>query len=826
MGIELLQSVVRDVRVGVRALWRTPSFTMIAVFCLALGIGAVSTAFGIVDSLYFRPPPGVTNAARLARPYVIRKKGAIQGTGARTSYPEYLDLRDNAHSFLSLAAFTPVSLSVGQGIGARNADGMLVSRNYFAVLGVKPTFGRFFVAKEDNGPGSPPVVVLSHRYWEAQFGADSAAIGKTLEINGRSYRIVGIAPPGFRGIDASEPDLWVPFAQLAHVGYDESMLHNRFSIWLSIVGRLAPGVNREQARGEVKRIVWQVATSTPDLDPHPEVSVGPVFAARGPSPSTQATLARWLALAAVLVLAIACANAANLLLARAAARRREIAIRLSVGASRARVVRQLLTESLLLATGAAALGMMFALWATDLVPHTGLPPLRFFAGGRVLALAIAAAAVSSVAFGLVPALWATRTDLATAMKAGTREGVDRRSRLRAGLMIAQVALAVVLLTGAGLFVRSLRNMQSVNTGYDIRPLLHGSIDLASAGYSDSATAAFYARAVDRLRSVPGVADATLIRGTPLSGSMYSMSYTVPGRSTATPSAQHPVSSTSHPVTWVVGSRFFSTMGIPIRQGRDFTDADRLGAPPVAIVDEAFAAREWPGENPIGRCVDLGREPAVTCFTVVGIASNANLVSVETQRFPGYFIPLAQQQGGGGSWQSLLIRTRGDPARVAGAVRAALNELAPNLPYIELKTMRDILRPVLQPHELGAAMFGVFGMLALLLATIGLYGVIAYGVTQRTHEMGIRIALGAGARDVVALVVRQGVMLTIVGLAIGIVAALLASRFVTHLLFGVSGVDSLTVAGVLLLLAAAATLASWIPARRASRVDPMIALRSE
>jgi len=828
--MKLFESVARDVRVGVRALWRMPAFTAVAVLCLALGIGAVSTIFGIVDSLFFRPPPGVTGAARLVRPYIIRKTGMITGDGSRTSYPEYLDLRDNARSFSGVAAFTMVSLSVGQGRDASSPDGMLVSRNYFSVLGVKPALGRFFVAEEDNGPGSPPAVVLSNAYWQQQFGGDRSAVGKTLIVSGRSFQIVGITPPGFRGIDASQPDLWVPFAQAAHVGYDESMLANRFSIWLQIVGRLAPGVTRDRAQADIKGVVWHVAESNPQLDPHPGVVLGPVFAARGPSPSMQATIARWLAIAALIVLAIACANTANLLLARAATRRREIAIRLSVGASRGRLVRQLVVESLLLSSAAAVLGMFIALWATDLVPVSGLPPLSFFAQGRVLAFTILVATLSGLLFGIVPALWATRADLATVMKEGVREGVDRRSKLRATLMIVQVALAVVLLTGAGLFVHSLRNIQDVNVGFDIQRLLHGSVDVSSLALPDSGAATFHDRALERLRAVPGVVDATLIQGIPLSGSMMSMGYSIPGQATPSPDAHagsHAgTASTSHPITWMVGSHFFSTTGIPIRAGRDFTDADRKGAMPVAIVDESFARREWPGGNALGKCIALGSRKQPQCYTVVGIAQNANLVSLETQRFPEYFLPLAQYPGPSTRYQAFLIRTTGSPSRLIGAIRNALDELEPNLPYVELRTMPEILRPVLQPRRLGASLFAVFGALALVLAGIGLYGVIAFAVAQRTHEMGIRLALGARPRDVVTLIVRQSAVLMLAGLVIGIAAALAAAKLVTGLLFGVTPVDPVTLAGVVVLLAAAATLASWLPARRATRVDPMVALRSE
>jgi predicted permease len=828
-----MNTIFRDVRYALRAMRRSPSFTFVAVLCLGLGIGATSTIFGIVDVLFFRPPEGVADPGSIVRPYIARDTGAIQTSGGgslRASFPDYVDMRDNQHSLSGLAAFSPVALSVGQGIDARSADGMEVTGNYFGVLGVRPALGRFFVPEEYAGEGSPPAIVISHAYWERAYGGDRAVLGKSILIDGYSYPIVGVAPAGFVGIDPGSVDLWIPFSQDRKLGNEADRLANRMAIWLQMVGRLAPGITREAAASDLNAILLHVAESTPMLDPTPKLTLGPTFAARGPASSQESKLSLWLALASGLLLAIACANTANLLLARAAARKREIAIRLSIGAGRRRLVQQLLTESVLLALFGAALGIILALWGSALVPvGGGLPKLDSFAHGRVLGFTIAAAVLCGLIFGLAPALWATRADLSLAMKEGTREGRDSRSRLRSTLMVLQVALAVVLLTGAGLFMHSLRNVQSIDPGFDADHLLRASIDLEKAGYGDTAAAELYSRAVHTLRSVPGVRGVALSGMTPLSGGSYLIGFRIPGLEDPGPNDLSPdpgkLMSGESPITTVVGDGYFSAIGTPILMGRDFAESDRGGSERVAIVNQSFARHYWPGRSAIGQCIDMGPKGRPDCHTVVGIVADAKYVQLEEQPRPAYSIPVAQMQHGW-SERVILIRTAGDPSTMIPSVRATLQGLASNLPYANIQTMADVLRPQLQPRRLGAAMFGAFGVLALALAAIGLYGVISYAVTQRTHEVGIRLALGAQPAQVLSLVVRQGVVLTVIGLAIGIAGALAGARLIAHFLFGVSATDPITFAGVCVALGAVAALASYIPARRAARVDPIIALRSE
>lgn len=824
-----MNAILRDARYALRAMRRSPSFTFIAVLCLGLGIGATSTIFGIVDVLFFRPPPGVADPASIVRPYIERDSGTVQTTAGgndRVSFPDYVDMRDNNHTLNGLAAFTNIALSVGRGDDSHRADGLEVTGNYFRVLGVRPALGRFFVSEEDAGPGSPPAVVISHDYWQRRYGGNRDVLGKNILVDGHEYSIVGVAPNGFHGIDPGVVDLWIPFAHDSKLGHGKDALTTRFSVMYQTVGRLAPGVSRDAAASDLQAIVRHAAEGTPSLDPTPELELGPIFSARGPIPSSQAKLSRWLALASALLLAIACANTANLLLARAATRRREIAIRLSIGASRSRIIRQLLTESVLLALLGATLGVVLATWGTGIIPAEGLPRLDFFAHGRVLGFAVIAAVACGIVFGIAPALWATRADLSVALKQGAREGADHRSRLRSALMVLQVALAVVLLTGAGLFVHSLRNVQSIDAGFDVAHMLRVSIDLRTAGYSDTASAEFFARAAEALRETPGVRGAALTTMTPLSGTMYITGFRVPGfddPSTTDPALNlRRMMSGDYPLSITAGTGYFSAVGTPLLQGREFQASDRDGSEPVAIVNESFAKHYWPSTSPIGKCIEIGDAGKARCSTVVGVVADAKYIMLEEDPRPVFFVPLAQWSGDQDRY--ILVRTAGDPAAAIPNVRATLQRLAANLPYLNIQTMSDVLRPQLQPRRLGAAMFGAFGILALALAAIGLYGVIAYAVAQRTHEVGIRLALGAQPSQVLRLVVRQGVLLTVVGLAIGIVGALAGARLIAHFLFGVSATDPITFAGVCVALGAVAALASYIPARRAARVDPINALR--
>ncbi len=822
-----------DLTYALRSLRRTPGFPAAAVLCLALGIGATSTVFGIVDALFFRPPPGVGDPGGIVRPYIDeRSKYAMLNNTPVVSYPTYEAWRDGAKSLSAIAGFSSLGMSAGLGSAARHVDGFIVSGNYFSVLRVQPAVGRFFAAEDDAGPGSPPTAVISHAYWQRMYGGDRAVLGKPIVLDGHEYSIIGVAPADFHGVDADNADVWITLSHASLVGYPAMYLTSNGAFWLQTVGRLAPGVGTEVARGELESIYRHVVSGGTAKDARPtylRLTLGPILAARGPSTSESARIARWLALAAGLVLAIACANTANLLLARATVRRKEIAVRLSLGASRSRLTRQLLVESVVLALLGAVAGLALAFWGSDLVPAVGLPPLSFFAQGRVLVFTSAAAIACGLLFGLAPAWAASRADLSAALKQGAREGVDHRSRLRTTLMIVQIALAVVLLTGAGMFVHSLRNTESVSLGMDAPHLLVASVDLSVVGYSDSAGARFDELARQKLDALPGVRSASLAGMVPVTGGYSVNDFRVPDAATPSHSmsaAADLMSAMTGPdaaLSWNAGADYFTTIGTPLVAGRDFTAADVESKARVVIVNQAFATRMWPGKPALGHCVDMQDEHNTwVCYSVVGVAANAKYSNiVETQR-QSYWTPVTPSMGS----MTILVRTLGDPAAAVTSVRRALSSLAPGLPYIEVKPYTELLRPQLQSRLLGASMFSVFGLLALVLAAIGLYGLMSYLVGQRTRELGLRMALGAQRRDVLAMVLRRALILTLGGLAVGLVGTLASARLITHLLYQVSAADPSSFVGVVIVLVATALVAAWLPAHRASRVDPMVALRSE
>jgi len=822
-----------DLSFAFRSLRRTPGFTAAAILCLALGIGATSTVFGIVDALFFRPPPGVGDPGAIVRPYINeRAKYTMLNNSPHVSYLTYQAWRDGAKSLAGVAAFSPLGLSAGLGTAARHVGGYLVSGNFFSLLRVQPAAGRFFAAEDDAGPGSPPTAVISHSYWQSAYGGDPNVIGKQIVLDGHEYTIIGVAPTGFHGVDLDNGDVWITVSHAPLVGYPSMYLTSTNAFWLSVVARLAPGASRETARAEMESIYRHAGLTGAEKASAPSylrLSLGPILAARGPSTSDSARIARWLALAAALVLAIACANTANLLLARATVRRKEIAVRLSLGASRLRLTRQLLVESVVLAALGSCAGLALADWGSDLVPAMGLPPLSFFAHGRVLVFTSAAAIACGLLFGLAPAWAAIRADLSGALKEGAREGVDHRSRLRTALMIVQIALAVVLLTGAGMFVHSLRNTEAVNFGMDAQHLVAVSVDLSVVGYTDSASARFDELARQRLDALPGVRSASLATVVPVTGSIMVNDFRVPDAATPSHSlsdAADLMSAMTGPdavLSWNGGADYFATLGTPIIAGRDFTAADVESNARVVIVNQAFATRMWPGKTALGHCVDMQDENNKwVCYSVVGVAANAKYSSiVETQR-QSYWTPATARNGS----MNILVRTSGEPGAAVTSIRRALSSLAPGLPYIEVKPFTEVLRPQLEPRLLGASMFSVFGLLALVLAAIGLYGLMSYLVGQRTRELGLRMALGAQRRDVLAMVLRRALALTLGGLAIGLVGALASARLIAHLLYQVGAADPSSLVGVTAVLVATALGAAWLPAFRASRVDPMVALRAE
>jgi predicted permease len=820
-----------DLRYAARALRRNPWFAATVVLCLALGIGAASTVFGVVDVLFFRPPSGVGDPGRLVRPYVTARGAQLSlgGAGAMLPDPVFDEIRGQTQAIEGVAGFVTLPISAGLGRTARPIDAQLVTADYFSVLRVRPALGRFFGADEPA-----PAAVVSFAYWREELGADPSAIGSLLTLNGHLFTIVGVAPEHFRGVDGGgiriiadfgPRGIWVPFSQSSELGMSSGPGQPR--TLLSAIARLAPDATAEQAQAELETIVRRTLRAKYGADVEARLELGPLQFARGPYPLERAKIARWLAVAAALVLAIACANTANLLLTRAAVRRREIGIRLSMGASRVRLVRQLLTESALLAACGAALGLLLARWGAALVPLAGrLPPLRFFADGRVLVFCVAVAVVCVATFGTVPALVATRSDLAGVIKPGMHGAALGRSRARSALMVFQVALAVLLLVGAGFFVHGLRNLLVIDTGMDLENLSTVSVDLESAGYDGDSAARLFEQALDGLRRVPGVREATTVFDPPLSGRTFFRPYSVPDSPLRAEPPPTPlqIMNGAGAIAVLAGPRYFATIGTPILEGRDFSEQDREDSTPVTIVNRTFAEREWPGKSALGRCIDVGTPGTAKCYTVIGIDADAKYVWLsEPQQRAVFFLPLAQTET---TRRSLLIRTAVHASGIANGVRAALGELDANLPYIDIQPLSNQLHPWLDTPRLGASLLSAFGVMALVLAAIGLYGVISYTVEQRRHELGIRMALGADARNVLTLVVRQGMMLTLAGLAIGFACSLGAARPLVRHVYDVPATDPLVFVSVGALLAAIGVLASWIPARRAARLDPAVTLRNE
>ncbi|HEX8073328.1 MAG TPA: ABC transporter permease [Pyrinomonadaceae bacterium] len=816
-----MKTLWQDVRYGLRMLWKSPGFTLVAVVALALGVGANTTIFSFVNALVLRPLAGVRASEQLVAVYTSDYSSGLYGA---SSYPDYVDFRQQADAFQGLAAYEETLMSVSGGAEAERLRGAYVTGNYFDVLGVNARLGRALTTADDVTPGAHPVIVISAGLWRRRFGAEASALGRQLALDGRQFTVVGVAPEEFRGLRlGAPPEFWVPMMMNA-----PGALEGRGNRGLDITGRLKEGFTPAQAQAQLAGIAARLAAAYPDTN------LGTLERPKEPRPITVVREARveptaqpairfmsQLLLGVVgLVLLIACANVANLLLARAAARQKEIAVRLALGAGRGRVVRQLLTESVLLAGLGGAVGLVAALWAVDVLPAL-LPPED--AGGldlsldwRVLAFTCAVTLVTGVLFGLVPALRATRVELTSALKdeSGARGYGLRRFSLRGALVAAQLALSLVLLVGAGLFLHSLRRALTFDPGFAAHQLLLASLETRGANLNQEQGQLFYDQALERVRALPGVRAATLTRVIPLSGGGQRRSYQIAGYQPQ-PNEDRELN------TNVVGPDFFTTMEIAVVRGRAFTAQDRAGAPPVVVVNEEFARRYFPDRDAVGQ--RLRQSPDEPYMEIVGVARNAKYRTLRERPLPFVYIPAAQEYQRG---MTLVVRADGDPAALAGPVRAAVTALNRDVPVYAVRTMTEHIGAALASERLIATLLSVFGGAALLLAAVGLYGVMAYSVAQRTHEIGIRMALGAQRGDILRLVIGQGLAMVLVGAAAGLVIALAATRLVASLLFDLSATDPLAFAAVTILLALVALLACYLPARRAMKVDPMVALRYE
>jgi macrolide transport system ATP-binding/permease protein len=805
--------ILQDLRYGLRMIGKAPGFTVLATLALALGICANTTIFSFINGLILRPLTGVKDPDRLVAVYTSDYSSGLYGG---SSYPDYLDFRDQSDVFENLAAADQTVLNATGESEAERLRGFVVTGNYFDVLGVRAQLGRTLQPSDEQLS-----VVISHSLWQRRFNADPTVVGRTLRLSDKPYMIVGVTEPSFRGLRIGlPPEFWIPVT----ADIKESARDSR---GIQVIGRLKPGVTVAQAQSQLTTIAARLAQAYPDTnvgtlerpnDPRP---VTVMRESRVP-PEAQVAIKRVsLLLFAVvgLVLLIACANVANLLLARASVRRREIAVRLALGASRGRLIKQLLTESLLLALLGGVAGLLATQWTVRLLPQffseNDASGLDLSIDWRVLLFTLGVSLLTGLLFGLAPALQATRLNLLPALKAESA-GYDQRRRrfaLRDVLVIAQLAMSLVLLVSAGLFVRSLRQALTFDPGFETQNLLAASMETRGARLNEQQSQEFYQQALERAGSLPGVQSATLSMFVPLSGGGARRMIKLEGY-------QPQPNEDTELNTNTIGLNYFKTMGIPIVAGRDFNAQDREGSPRVVIVNEELARRYY-GGNAVGKRLQIGSN--VTSHEIVGVARTARYRNLREQPLPFIYIPMGQEYQSG---MTLLVRTKGDPEALVGALHNEMRALNKDIPLFSVETMSERIGGQLAADRMIAVLLSVFGGGALLLAAIGIYGVMGYAVAQRTHEIGIRIALGAEQRDILRLIVGQGMVLIAIGAGIGLALALAATQVLKSLLFGVSATDPLTFASVIVVLVGVALLACYLPARRATKVDPLVALRYE
>ena len=842
-------SLVQDLRYGVRMMLKNKAFTAVAALSLALGIGANTAIFSLIDAVLLKKLPvkrpdqlvlfdwqsGLNLMAHSLSGNLSKDRANGRSTSTSFSYATFNHLRDHAETLSDVVAFAELEqLNVNVDGQAEMANGQFVSGGYYEGLGVPAVIGRTLTS-EDDQVTADPVVVISHRYWQRRFGLDQAVIGKRVTINSVPFTIAGVTPRGFQGTlqVGSSPDYSIAMAMEPLINGGASMLHDHGSWWVQIIGRLQPGSTAEQTRASLEGIFQQSAIEEsklahateqaldeeqPDL---PSLRVGSGSQGLTEMRRDYAQPLSILIVVVGLVLLIACANVANLLLARGATRQKEMAVRLALGAGRGRLIRQMLTESLLLAFLGGAIGVVFANWGKEL-----LVTLRPWGGPaldldlrldlRVLGFTAAVSILTGVLFGMAPALRATRIDLTPALKDSARSVIGgSRFGLSKALVIVQVALSLVLLIGAGLFVRTLQNLNRVDAGFNQDNVLLFRVSPSLSGYKTNQVVPLYEQLLSRIEAAPGVLRASISRHPLLSGSSAISNICVGG---GQPSKDY---------TYIqrVRSNFFETMEIPLVQGRNLSDHDDERAPKVAVVNQAMARKQFPDEDPVGKRFGLGGQQHSRDVEIVGVVRDAKYTSLRGETPPTIYFPFRQQAGSLGQ-MNFEVRTSGDPAALVTAIREAVSEVDKNLPLFDVITQKEQADQSLTQERLFATLSGFFGLVALLLGCVGLYGVMSYAVARRTNEIGIRMALGATAPRVTRMVMRETMMLVIVGVAIGVGAALATTRLIESMLFGLAPNDPVTISVAVLLMIAVAAVAGYLPARRAAKVDPMVALRYE
>ncbi len=809
-----MEALIRDIRFGLRSLRQRPASTVVALVTLALGIGVNTAIFSAVDSVLLRPLP-LKDPDRVVS---VWEHGLRSGVDRNEMAPaNYFDLRRQNQVFEEVGAFGETSKNL-TGVGEpERLDGQLVTANVFSLLGIEPAFGRTFTSDEDR-PGQHRVVVLSDALWRRRFNSDREIVGRNITLDAQSFTVIGVMPPSFF-FPVREAELWMPWAMAPEEA------SGRGDHYLRVLARLKPGITREQANAEVEAIAGRLASE------YPRTNEGLGFFATSFHEDYVGNLRTPILIlfgAVALVLLIACANVANLLLAQATTRRREIAIRIALGARRIVIVRQLLIESLLLAGGGGLLGVLGATWGVQwlsrLVPES-LSKLQSVAiDARVFAFTLGVTVLTAIVFGAVPAFHASRTKPGDTLSEVGRDvaGGTSGRYVRRVLIVAEVALAVVLLVGAGLLLRSFQQLRQVNPGFRTDNVLTMRMVLPSAKYAKpEQRRAFYDELLRRVDELPGVDSAGMISFLPLSFSAMKFAFSVEGR--ASPGDMNlPLA-----LYRVVSPDYFRAMGIPLQRGRFFESRDTADAPPVVVVNRRLADHFWPGEDPTGKRLKVGPLDSPSPWAMVaGVVGDVRQAGLYDEPSFELYVPYAQEWRGFVAPRDLVVHTNGDPEQLAGAVREAVWAVDKEQPVSNIRTMNQVMAGAVSRERFQTLLLALFATLALVLACVGLYGVISYAVVQRTHEIGVRMALGAQPGDVLRLVINQGMVLTLIGLAAGVGLSFAVTRVMSEMLYGVTARDPLTFAVVPVILGVIALLACYLPARRATKVDPLVALRNE
>jgi predicted permease len=826
-----MRSFWQDVRYALRVLVKSPLFAMVSITFLALGIAGPSTFYAVIHSMLSPRSLAVSQPDQLY--FVSGVNVEDPGRLQRISYPNYVDLRDQNQSFSGLLceASVPGYLKT-QGSDAQQlqVNGNAVSGNYFSTVGVTPIMGRPFLPEEDKTPGTHPVMILSYDLWQRRFASDSDILNKTLSLNGTSFSVIGVAPNGFRGVQwESNADFWIPTMMVPSIWLrvDErpQMLTKRSSSWLSVTGRLKPGVSVQTATAEMQTIARRLELSYPDTNASLSMTLSPALELLPDSRKGVLTFGGAITIVLGIILLIICANVGSLLMARGAIRQREIGIRLALGATRWRIIRQVLTESVLLAVLGGVLGLVLAYWFVRIVQNSGLlPPDLPIQGIKLdvwlLGFTLLLSLLTGIGFGIFPALRASRTDVLAMLKDEGKTVRFKGRRLRQGdlLIISEVALAMITLTCAGLFIRSAQTSLSNDRGYQVDKQLILSLNPSGLGYSEAETRDAFQRLADQVKDIPGIETTNLTQTLPL------------GLGWMTVPAELPTGISKFVYVDIVSPNHFNATGMRLIKGRDFSSGDKLGAPETAIINEALAHQWFPNQDPVGqrisyRALNSADKEAKSTAEIIGLVKDSKYGVINEQLLPFLYLPFAQQYVPGSS-MTLVIRTSGDPKTSLLAVRNALLTLNKDLPVRDVTALQDIREGTLEPIKLAGKITGGLGILALCLTAIGIYGMTAYLVSLRTREIGTRIALGAQPRDVLRLVIGKGFRLAVIGVAVGLLGALLLTRVLFSLVYGLSAMAYLTFIVVPILTVIVVLIASYLPVRKVSEMEPADALRYE